>query len=61
VGERVAAAVGDCYYCVMRDGRPTGSSRLYAAEPLVLFPDGSVAHVACEIDARRRGVPGPTH
>lgn len=47
--------VGDCRYCVQRDGQPTGGSKLYAAEPHVLFPDGQVAHVACEIDSRRRG------
>jgi hypothetical protein len=56
VADRPRAVVGDCRYCTARDGRPTGGSKLYGGEPLKKFPDGSMAHVACEIDARRHGV-----
>ena len=37
--------VGDCCHCQLA---------LYASAPLVSFPDGRLAHVACEIDARRQ-------
>jgi hypothetical protein len=59
VGVSVAeapAVAGDCRYCTARDGRAAASATLYANNPMVVFPDGALAHVACEIDARRRGV-----
>lgn len=52
--QRAPVSVGDCRYCVERDGQPTNGSKLYANETMATFPDGSIAHVACEIDARRR-------
>lgn len=55
IAQPPAWSLGDCRYCVQRDGGPTPASKLYVTQPLVTFPDGSVAHVACEIDARRRG------
>lgn len=44
--KRPVHAVGDCLYCCLA---------LYSDGPVVAFPDGRVAHVACEIDARRQG------
>jgi hypothetical protein len=40
------AHIGECLYCQLE---------LYANQPIVLFPDGQISHVACETDARRRG------
>lgn len=40
------AQLGSCHYC-------TGP--LYENAPLVRFPDQTMAHVACEINARRQG------
>lgn len=43
--QQLPAHAGDCCYC---------EQDLYEDAPLVKFPDGLLAHVACEIDARRR-------
>jgi hypothetical protein len=49
---------GRCIYCESRASTAGAAAALYADQPLVVFPDGRLAHVACEIDARRRGVSG---
>lgn len=52
----LVGVIGYCCYCTDRDGRTTPGSVLRDDQPYVIHPSGTFAHVACEIDARRRGI-----
>lgn len=43
--QQLPAEAGACCHCRLK---------LYENAPIIQFPDGRLAHVACEIDARRQ-------